>query len=332
MNIPIYPLRFKPIYKERPWGGNKLREILGKEAPPHLRIGESWEISDRGADATVVAEGHYAGLTLHGLMEAMGNRLLGDRVISRHPKRFPLLYKILDVEALLSLQVHPPDDYPNLQPGEEGKSEFWYVLAASPGASVICGLKEGADKRTFKRLLQEHRVEKLLTEYAIATGDGIFIPAGRIHTASPSCLIAEIQTNSDTTYRVWDWGRVGADGKPRQLHLEQALEVIDWKDRAPPRVEPDREQTGENEIALLLISEQFTVERIRVKARYEDVCDGRRFEVLTGVEGEGEIAAARAGGVSIRIRKGDFILLPAYLGDYTIRTDKGITVLKSYVT
>jgi mannose-6-phosphate isomerase len=332
MTTPLYPLRFTPIFKERPWGGDKIRTVLGKEAPAHLKIGESWEISDRGSDATAVADGPCAGIALHRLMETMGKLLLGDRVLSRHPKRFPLLYKILDVEALLSLQVHPPDGYPNLRPGEEGKSEFWYVLSASPGASVFCGLKAGADKRTFKRLLNERRVEKLLGEYAIAPGAGISIPAGRLHTAGPSSLILEIQTNSDTTYRVWDWGRTGADGKPRELHLEQALEVIDWKDGASPLVEPAREKTGENEIALLLITEHFTVERVAVKKRYDDLCDGSRFQVLSAVEGEGEIVPERAGSGPVRIRRGDFILLPAYLGAYTLRTDQGVTVLKSYIT
>lgn len=332
MTIPIYPLRFTPIFKERPWGGDKIRTVLGKEAPAHLKIGESWEISDRGADATAVADGPYAGLPLHLLMERMGNLLLGDRVLARHPKRFPLLYKILDVEALLSLQVHPPDDYPNLKPGEEGKSEFWYVLSASPGACVFCGLKGGADKRTFKRLLQERRVEKLLGEYAIAPGEGISIPAGRLHTAGPSSLILEIQTNSDTTYRVWDWGRKGPDGKPRDLHLEQALEVIDWKDSASPLVEPARERTGDNETDLLLISDHFTVERVGVKKRYDDLCDGARFQVLSAVEGAGELAAERAGPQSVRIRRGDFVLLPAYLGAYTVRSEKGVVLLKSYVT
>lgn len=332
MNIPIYPLRFRPIYKERPWGGEKLRTVLGKESPPHLKIGESWEISDRGADATTVAAGPYAGEPLHRLMEKMGKLLLGDHVLSRHPKRFPLLYKILDVEALLSLQVHPPDDYPRLGPGEEGKSEFWYVLAASPGTSVFCGLKEGVDKRTFKRLLEERRVEKILGEYPIAPGDGIFIPAGRLHTAGPSALILEIQTNSDTTYRVWDWGRTGPDGLPRPLHLERSLEVIDWRDCASPLVESAGEKAGENETALLLISDHFSVERIRARRSVGDLCDGSRFQVLAGVEGEGEIVSARGGSVPVRIRRGDFILLPAYLGSYTLRTEKGMVFLKSYVT
>jgi len=332
MTIPIYPLSFTPIFKERPWGGEKLRTELGKDFPPHLKIGESWEISDRGPDATAVADGPYATLPLHRLMEKMGKLLLGDRVLSRHPRRFPLLYKILDVESLLSLQVHPPDDYPGLQPGEEGKSEFWYVLSATPGACVCCGLKPGADKRTFKRLLQERRTEKLLGEYAIKPGDGISIPAGRLHTAGPSSLILEIQTNSDTTYRVWDWGRTGPDGKPRDLHLEQALEVIDWKDSASPLVEPAREKAGDNETDLLLISDQFTIERVSVKKNYQDLCDGGRFQVLSAVEGEGEIVPARAGALPVRIRRGDFILLPAYLGAYTVRSEKGVVFLKSYVT
>lgn len=332
MTLSLYPIKFKPLYKEKPWGGQKLKKVLGKDIPPHRKIGESWEISDRGKDSTIITNGEYAGQTLHPLIHRLQNRLLGDTVWKRNSRRFPLLYKILDVEALLSLQVHPTDDYAGKTRGEGGKTEMWYVLQADPGAGVICGLGEGIDREKFEELLRSHRVESALRQFPVKNEDSIFIPAGRVHTVSPSCLLVEIQTNSDITYRISDWGRVGLDGKPRQLHLKEALEVINFADRESPRIQPLSERTGRNEIQLLVAAPEFTVELLKLKEEYRDECRGQHFTVLTGLGGGGRIVVEEQGGGEWVIKPGDFVLLPAYLGSYRIEVEGGLDLLKSYIS
>jgi len=330
MTLSLYPLKFKPLYKEKPWGGQKLKEVLGRDIPPHRRIGESWEISDRGQDSTPVLNGEYSGKTLHFLIQQLQNRLLGDSVWKKNARRFPLLYKILDAEALLSLQVHPPDEHAGGGGDEEGKTEMWYVLQADPGAGVICGLSEGIDRKKFEDLLGSHRIESALRQFPVREGDSIFIPPGRVHTVIPSCLLVEIQKNSDTTYRISDWGRTGLNGKPRQLHLKKALEVIDFSDRESGRIEPLSEKRGKNEIQLLVAAPEFTVMLLKLEEDYEDECSGEHFTVLTGLSGSGRITARGPGGWEATIEPGEFLMLPAYLGSYRIEVRGDLRLLKSY--
>lgn len=329
MSISLYPLKFRPRFKEKPWGGQKLKTLLGKDIPPRRRIGESWEIADRGKDSTPVANGEYAGQTLHSLIKALGNSLLGDAVGSKHHLRFPLLYKILDVEALLSLQVHPPEDYARRHEGEAGKTEMWYVLEADPGASVISGLREGIDRLRFEQLLQEQHIEKAIRQFPVKKGDSIFNPPGRVHAISPFCVMVEIQENSDITYRIHDWGRRGLNGQPRPLHLEQALAVINFDDQESSLIQPLSETIGRNEIQILVICSAFTVELLRLQESYQDTCQGRSFQVITCLEGKGSIETA---GSRWEIKPGEFVLLPAYLGPYTIEPTGGMSFLKSYIS
>ncbi len=325
--MPLYPLKFQPIYKEKPWGGNKIRDLLHRDTPLHRPIGESWEISDRGANSTPVAGGEYAGKTLHSLIRILGRHLLGDRVEPGAHQRFPLLYKILDVEALLSLQVHPSDGYALKHEGESGKTEMWYILQADPGARVISGLKEGIDAAKIKELLDAGGIENAVRQTPIKKGDAVFIPAGRLHTLAPSCLLIEIQQNSDLTYRVHDWGRLGIDGRPRPLHLKKALEVIDYEDRESPLITPLKEKIGANEIRLLVAGDYFSVELLDLKEEYSDQCRGDCFQVLIGLEGSGTI---RTGEGKWPIGPAEFILLPAHLGPYRIEPDGSLKILKSY--
>ncbi len=329
MTVSLYPLKFHPRFKVKPWGGRKLETLLGKPIPPHEKIGESWEIADRGKDSTPVANGEYAGQTLHSLIKVLGNRLLGDGVAAGRYRRFPLLYKILDVDALISLQVHPPDGYARQHEGDLGKVEMWYVLQADPGTSIIAGLREGVDCKRFEELLGQKHVEKAVRQVEVKAGDAVFIPPGRLHSISPSCLMVEIQENSDVTYRVYDWGRMGVDGRPRPLHLKQAMDVVNFDDRESPLIQPLKEKSGENEVQLLADCPAFTVELLRLKEDYRDSCRGRSFQVLIGLEGEGTI---ETGGHRTSLSPGEFVLLPAYLGPYTITPRDNLKILKSYVS
>jgi len=332
MNHPLYPLSFQPLFQVKPWGGNKLARLLGKPADPHLKVGESWEISDRGKDSTPVAGGPYRGKTLHELISLLENRLLGDLVWARRPARFPLLYKILDVEAVLSVQVHPGEEYAREHAGEGGKPEMWYVLQADRGAGVVCGLKTGVTRRRFREAVRNGHVEKTLCEYPACSGESYFIAPGQVHTIIPSCLIIEIQANSDVTYRIYDWGRTGADGSPRELHVEHALKVIDFGQGQSPLIEPVGETRGKNRESLLASCPEFTVEKLELAEPYADACRGRRFQVLTALEGRGKIEAVSRPGEAWDLRAGDFCLLPAYLGEYRVLPAGRLSYLKSYPT
>jgi len=212
----LYPLTFRPIFKERIWGGRALEQLYGKSLPPKVPIGESWEISDRPGDASVIANGPLAGKDLRWLMENHERELLGDAKSANG--RFPLLIKILDAQEKLSLQVHPPARKAAELKGEP-KTEAWYIADAAPGAELYVGLKRGVTREEFERKIQSGEVAECFHRVPVRAGDTMFLPSGRVHAIGAGLVIFEIQQNSDTTYRVFDWNRVGTDGKPRTCTL-----------------------------------------------------------------------------------------------------------------
>lgn len=223
-------LRFRPIYQERVWGGRLLESSLGRELPPRRPIGESWEIVDRGPVQSVVRSGPLEGQTLRTLIEKHGARLMGPAWAPDRP--FPILVKWLDCRERLSLQVHPPAG----EDGSEPKSECWLVAETAPGAHLFAGFRHGVTRERFEAALREGTVEQCLHRFSVAAGDSLYVPSGRLHAIDAGNLILEIQENSDTTYRVYDWGRAGLDGKPRELHVAQSLRSIIWDDYEPPPV------------------------------------------------------------------------------------------------
>jgi len=231
------PLTFEPIFMERIWGGRRLESEFGEKLPPNTRIGESWEIVDRAEAQSVVANGPLRGKTLHELWTQYRHDLFGEVPES---DRFPLLVKLLDAHEKLSLQVHPPEDTAKTL-GGESKTEFWYVAAAERDAEIFVGLRASLTREQFKRALDEKTVEDCVHKISVKAGDAMFLPAGRLHAVSGGNLLVEIQQNSDTTYRVFDWNRVDEKGKPRQLHVDQALQCIDFNDVEPKLIEPQDE-------------------------------------------------------------------------------------------
>ncbi|MBX3738119.1 MAG: class I mannose-6-phosphate isomerase [Candidatus Didemnitutus sp.] len=215
--------RFDPIFQERVWGGRALAERLGRALPPDKPIGESWEIVDRPEAQSVVRGGEFAGRTLRELIEARAEDVMGPEW--ERTRAFPILVKWLDCRERLSLQVHPPASIA-LSLGGEPKTENWFVAHADPGAGVLAGLVDGVDADKFRAALANNTAEKLLRRHETRAGDSILIRSGVMHAIDGGNLILEIQQNSDTTYRVYDWGRVGLDGKPRQMHVEQSLACL----------------------------------------------------------------------------------------------------------
>src|ERR1041385_1846984 len=260
----LYPLVFHPIFKERVWGGRKLETLYAKTLPPKRPIGESWEISDRPGDISVIANGPLRGKDLHWLMENHGKELLGTAPPAN--ARFPLLIKILDAQDILSLQVHPPaHKAPEL--GGEAKTEMWYVAQADANAELFVGLKRGIARGHFEEKLRSGAVAECFHRLPVGSGDAMFLPSGRVHALGAGLVIFEIQQNSDTTYRVFDWNRKGLDGKPRELHVEQALASIDFNDFEPSLLSAQARQIGPAVMVRSLVNDPlFKVELITAKA------------------------------------------------------------------
>ena len=298
VRMKAYPLKFEPIYKQRIWGGQRLREVFGKDLPPGEKIGESWELADLPEDKSVIANGELAGRTLHSAIEQYPKEITGDENFALP---FPLLIKILDAEDVLSVQVHP-DPATCLRMGKgEPKTECWYIIAAEPGAVIYKGLKKGVTKEQFAEAIEKGTVAETLVKVPVEAGQCHFLPAGTAHAVGPGLLIAEIQTPSDTTYRVFDWNRVDDAGKARELHIEEALESIRFG------------QSGDDlfvtTIGLLVDCEYFTINKGHQGENCELLLAPGKMKTLIVLSGCGTILGTE-GGV-VEFRAGDCLLIPA---------------------
>lgn len=231
---PDYPLRLRPVLQEYLWGGRRLGELLGKPLGDGDTYAESWEVVDHPDGQSVVENGLLAGKTLGELAKAFPEAIYGEPVTqvagTPYPERFPLLFKLLDAQKTLSVQVHPNDEQGSRQtPPDLGKTEAWLVLAAEPGSQIYSGLKEGVTQNVLAAALQAGAVNECLHAFEPAVGDCFFIPAGTVHALGAGLVVAEIQQASNTTFRLFDWNRVGKDGQPRPLHIEESLAVTDFE-------------------------------------------------------------------------------------------------------
>jgi mannose-6-phosphate isomerase len=324
----LYPLLFEPVLKDYLWGGRNLAG-LGRPLPSDGVIAESWEIAAHEDGATVALNGTYAGRRLTEIQAELGLDLIGARNTWAHERaKFPLLIKLLDAAQPLSVQVHPDDAYALEHEGNElGKTEMWVVLAARPGAELIVGVKAGATREAFRDALLAGRPDPLLHRLPARAGDHLCVPAGTVHAIMDGLLIAEIQQNSNTTYRVFDWNRVGPDGMPRALHIDKALDVINFS-AVEPRVCPPEAVAREDGWARFLLcrNRYFVTERVDLApgATFRGCCDGSTLEIWGVIAGQ-----ASVGGETLEAVR--FALLPAALGDFTVSTDSGATLLRSFV-
>ena len=293
------PLVFQPIFLERIWGGRRLESLYGKRLPPAIRVGESWEIVDRPEAQSVVHHGPFRGLTLHALWQKHREQIFGS---VPEGKRFPILAKLLDAQDNLSLQVHPPPAIAR-ELGGESKSEFWYILDAAPKAEIFAGLEKGSTRGAFVQALKKGDVLKYAHRIPVETGNAIFLPSGRLHAIGAGNLIVEIQQNSDTTYRVFDWNRVLKGGKTRKLHIAEALQSIDFSDREPTLLKEEGES--------LVRQSFFEIEKWILSDERELVPFGI-FAIAVCLTG-----GLECGGV--QFRAGDFFLLPAEFKERMVR-------------
>jgi mannose-6-phosphate isomerase len=319
----LYPLTFRPQFKERVWGGRNLERLYGKPLPPGVPIGESWEITDRPEGVSAITNGPHAGRDLRWLMETHGSALLGHAVPPA--SRFPILVKILDATERLSLQVHPPAAVAD-RLGGEPKTELWYVAEAKPDAELYVGLKSGVRRAVLERHLREGTVAQCVHRVPVQAGDAMFLPSGRLHAIGAGLVLFEIQQNSDTTYRVHDWGRTGLDGQPRELHLEQALQSIDFHDFEPGLV-PGR-FVGEPacQTRRLVSDPLFAVRAVRLEAGRRTELAGSTAQVLGVVRGA---LTLRHGTTLTSLSAGQFCLLPAGLDEVDVT---GVSTAEFLVT
>jgi mannose-6-phosphate isomerase len=319
----LYPLRFEPIFRRYLWGGRRLGTVLGKSLGEGDDYAESWEISDHGDDQSVVTHGPLAGQTLHSLVTDHGPALLG-----RHdPQRqFPLLMKFLDANKTLSLQVHPNDAQARqLDPPDLGKTEAWVVLDAEPGSKIYAGLQPGVDQDTLEKHLRDGNAQQCVNIFEPEVGDCILLEAGTVHAIGAGLLVAEIQQASDTTFRLFDWNRLGTDGKPRQLHIEQSLAVTDF-DRGPIGAS-EPQPTDDPGVVRLAACDKFVLDRVE-HSLSRPCCGDERFHILAVIEGTVELTGDPSGEL---LAKGDTALIPAECGEVAIVPQGRAVLLDMYL-
>lgn len=312
------PLFMEPIYKDYIWGGTRLKEYLKKDIKTETAA-ESWEMSTNDAGLSKIQTGQ----TLKELFEdsSIKEEIFGTK--TKNMKEFPLLIKFIDAKDNLSVQVHPDDEYALKYENDKGKTEMWYVMDCDENAKIICGIKESIKQEEIANIIHTGKIREILNEVSIHKGDVIFIPSGTIHAILKGTLICEIQQNSNLTYRVYDWDRIGKDGKPRELHIEKAIDVIkqDLKQKIVA-TSNQKLDTSSN----VITCDYFKVDTISIGSKYKQISSSETFEAIMVVEGNGKI---QTNGKEYTIKLGDSFIIPASLGEYEI--EGNIKLLKAYL-
>ena len=322
-SLPMYPLRFAPLFQYRLWGGRRLADVFDASLPSNERIGEAWILSDRDDHASRVVNGPLEGRTLGQLLKESAEQILGTRW--RDVRRFPLLLKLLDAEQMLSVQVHPSDAHAELLPtGETGKTEAWVVLEAENESRIYAGLQRGTTLDTLRRAVTDGGVVDALSSFTPKPGDAVFLPAGTVHSLGGGVVVFEIQQNSDVTFRLFDWNHVDPKtGQPRALQVDAALSCVDFAKGPVHPVTPFVEETIPRR-ERLFHCEQFSLWRARSSRPFGVGAVGAA-RVLVCIEGTGHIEYA---GTILPTGRGDAILLPAALGPCVFRPERTATVLE----
>lgn len=307
-------LRFEPIYQDRVWGGRVLESTFARSLPADRPIGESWEIVDRPEAQSIVKCGAHKGATLRQLIESRAAEVMGPKWPASRP--FPILVKWLDCRERLSLQVHPPAAVAGELKGEP-KTENWYIAHSTADAHLLVGLRRGVTREQFEKAIADDTLESCIHHFRVAAGDSILVHSGQVHAIDAGNLILEIQQNSDTTYRVYDWGRVGLDGKPRQLHIEQSLKSIQWDDFEPAAVR------GAPTSGVIASCAEFTIRRLVLGAGERfSIPGGEQPRLLSVVSGSVRVGAENGSASASRapfgqlLPSGENVLLP-YAGAFT---------------
>ena len=323
----MYPLKFQNIFKSVVWGGEKIAPFKGVNTQ-QKNIGESWELSGVKGNESVVAEGPLAGRTITSLAEEYKGALLGEKVYAATGTEFPLLIKFIDARDDLSIQVHPDDKLAaERHNGSKGKTEMWYVVQADEKAHLMSGLNKEITPEEYAAKVADNTITDVLHDYDVHDGDVFFLPAGRIHSIGSGCFIAEIQQTSDITYRIYDFGRLGLDGKPRELHTELSKAAIDYTVLPDYKTPYQSIKDQENE---LVSCKYFTTSLYELdKEVTKDMSGLDSFVIAICVEGSGSLTDSEANAVSLR--QGETVLIPACSRSFTLRPEGSMRVLTSYI-
>ena len=327
--MPLHPLKFKPRFVEKIWGGRKIESVLGKPLAAGQQIGESWELFDfppgvvDGSTtwvSAVVAEGPLAGRTLHELVLEFGVELTGDVSLSGEHGQFPILIKFLDAREDLSVQVHPDEKYCQTNAGAHLKSEAWYIMQNDPGAKLYKGLQPGVQAEQLRQAIADGTVEQSIKTMVVKEGQCYYLPSGTIHALGAGMLVAEVQTPSDTTFRVFDFNRIeAATGKPRKLHVEEAMQCIDFTGAGDAPQKRDHVGGLFTTVSRLVSSPYFTIEKVRFAEGVEEPVPYDQPVVWIMLEGEAQVKVDDAP-KPIGFKRGETILLPAKLKRPILKT------------
>lgn len=321
----MIPLKFRPIFKTLVWGGEKIAPYKGIETEQD-HIGESWELSGVPGNESIVAEGPFAGRSITSLVQEFKGELVGQQVYERSGNQFPLLIKFIDAQKDLSIQVHPNDELAAQRHGTNGKTEMWYVVDAQPGAALLSGLSKSITPEEYEARVADGSIVEVLARYPVKPGDVFFLPAGRIHAICSGCFIAEIQQTSDITYRIFDYNRPGLDGKPRQLHTQQAKDAIDYKVYADYRTNYTPAQDEEAE---LVSCPYFCTSLLDLTLPFaKDLSEIDSFLVAMCLSGSGTL---EVDGTETPIGQGETVLIPASADDLCLVPDACMKVLLSFI-
>lgn len=322
----LYPLKFQTIFKEKIWGGMKIKSILGKDFSPLSNCGETWELSAVEGNISVVDSGHLQGTKLTELLNSYGAQIVGKRIFKEHGSDFPLLIKFIDAKDDLSIQVHPDDHLALERHQSNGKTEMWYVLQADVNSSLISGFNQPLDKSTYLQYFNENRLEEILNRENVKSGDVIFIPSGRVHTIGKGILLAEIQQTSNITYRIYDFDRLDADGNSRKLHVEQALDAIDFR-YYDSYLTPYQDVI--NTTNTLVDCPYFHTSKLNFQKEINpDYSAIDSFIIYICVGGS---ALMKYSTGEIMLRLGDVFLIPAILNNIELRPYQNCQILEVYV-
>ena len=318
----LYPLKFNPILKEKLWGGQKIRTILGKDFGALSNCGETWELSGVEGNISTVANGPLAGAGLAALIEEKKAELVGNSIYENFGDEFPLLIKFIDADQDLSIQVHPDDRLAKERHNGFGKTEMWYILQADSGATLIDGFNKDTNKAEYIQHLEGGKLTEILNREEVNEGDVFYLPAGRVHTIGKGLLLAEIQQTSDLTYRIYDFDRVDKDGNKRELHTDLAVEAIDYS--RPTQVKSPYDRTP-NQTNNVVSSPFFSTNKIDVTQKMGiDRTDLDSFKIYIGVGGSGHLAGEK-------ISFGEVVLVPASMKEYEIEPEGSLQLLESYI-
>ena len=320
MNLPKTPIVFHSVYKDYIWGGSRIPTAYGRVGAPAV-CAESWEISAHPDGQSIVSAGPFAGRGLADLAATFGAALTGTR--APDPTRFPLLFKLIDARDRLSVQVHPNNANAHLTHGEP-KTEMWVVLDRVPHASLYAGLAEGVSPKSLRAALAAGSAESQLVRLQVEPGQALFIPGGLVHAIGAGCLIYEVQQNSNTTYRLFDWNRAGADGKPRQLHIDESFQSIDWSLQQPQMLTPAMSTSSRRNTWYDVVScDYFTLRKLALMDSASVPVDGTSFHALFVEKGRVTVSA---GGESVPLSAGASCLIPAAAAVYSLTPDSPTTL------